>query len=134
MISSILILLAIISGSCGDESSYNIDTENYSLNIFGKGSIYFSSYNEFYSCKSYINTIFINDGITMIGPGVFSNLDNLISIHFAQTITSIGIGAFHNCRKLESIDLPDSILSVDSSAFELCISLRNISLSKSMSS
>lgn len=68
------------SGDCGDNATWEIFGDR--LTISGEGAIYDykTSTAPWYSKRSEIRTIFIEDGITQIGGYAFSNLTNLLGV------------------------------------------------------
>lgn len=69
--------------------------------------------------RSSIKTLVIEEGITVIGKGVFQKHKALTSISFPSTIKQLKARSFMDCDKLESVTLP-STTSVDANAFVNC--------------
>ena len=73
-----------------------------------------------------LNSVKIEDGITVIPSKLFFGCSSLTNIIIPTTVTNIGKWAFSNCTNLESISLPNGITSTEESAFEGCSKLVNI--------
>ncbi|MBQ5778742.1 MAG: leucine-rich repeat protein, partial [Paludibacteraceae bacterium] len=97
------IQLPLYQGQCG-ESLYWEYAENV-LTITGTGAMYdysktFVPWNSFVSD---IRTVKIEEGVTSVGSGAFSNHTQLNKLILSSSITTIGEGAFAGCRALYDI-------------------------------
>lgn len=94
----------IVTGSCGDNSTFSLDKETGELVISGSGSI--GNNSEWSSYRSAIRTIIIEEGITSIDDWVFAGIDDMMgfnnfeSVAFPSSLVNIGGYAFHRCRSL----------------------------------
>ncbi len=120
------------SGECGAQGD-NVTWVLYDdgeLIISGDGDmgnkIYWIQYSYNDPDKVQIKSIVINDGITGIGNGAFSNLQYVTDITIADTVTYIGSSSFSSCNHLENLVLPKNLISIGDNAFESCFSLTNI--------
>ena len=115
------------SGDCGANATWEIFGDR--LTISGEGAIYDykTSTAPWYSKRSEIRTIFIEDGITQIGGYAFSNLTNLLGVSMPSSLKKIGNGAFYNCTSLPAIEIPTGVMSIDTAAFSKCTQLANVS-------
>ena len=122
------------SGSCGENVTYTFDAETGTLAISGEGAMASFDYNTmpWYSYRSSIKTITIEDGVTSIGSYAFRNCSSLTSITIPNGVTSIGSDAFSYCSSLTSINIPDSVTRFGFSAFGHCSSLTNITIQNSV--
>ena len=87
----------VFSGYCGDNLTYNLDTDSGVLTISVTGEMYdysSSTYAPWYSNRSSVKTVEIKSGITSIGDYAFFNCDSLTSITIPNSVTSIGDYAF----------------------------------------
>ena len=119
----------VLSGSCGDNARYTLDTTTGVLSITGTGDMWnYSSYSSvpWYSQRSYIITAQIVDGITSIGNNAFFGCSSLTSITIPNSMTSIGQYAFDYCSKLTSVTIPNSVTSIGDNAFEHCFGLTSV--------
>lgn len=103
---------AIVNGTCGDNLTWSLDTQNRCLIVEGEGSMHSWSYpsvcpwNDY---KSYIDSVSLPDGLTSIGESAFENCSNLRSVRVPNTIVNIGnfafggthISAVHFCGSIE---------------------------------
>ena len=130
-------------GSCGENASYNLDTENCVLTISGTGAMSdyeMSDYDEYnnkapwYLYRDYVKKLVVKDGITSIGKYSLYNCEYLVDVQLPDSLKAIGSYAFNYCECLEGLTLPDSVNTVGENAFSNCKSLKEITLSKSLTS
>ncbi|MBP5615458.1 MAG: leucine-rich repeat domain-containing protein [Alphaproteobacteria bacterium] len=71
-----------------------------------------------YSVRSSIKSVEIQEGITNVGNASFYGASNLESVTLPSTVKGyMGSGAFKNCNKLQSISLPETVNYIGGSAF-----------------
>lgn len=133
---------AASSGSCGTNVTYTLDDDGI-LTISGSGDMKnYSSYSDsenytdapWYSAKSYIKSVVIEDGVTSIGNAAFYQCSNMESITIADSVTSIGKYAFYVCSGLLEISIPNSVSTIGDYALYGCGSLISITISGSVTS
>ena len=111
----IILLFAIVasgsafaeSGTCGKNLTW--DLTDGVLTISGTGAMRDFDYNgsPWYSYRTKIKTIKINNGVTSIGNYAFQECSSLTSITIPNSVTSIGNYAFRDCSSLESVYIED---------------------------
>ena len=79
-------------------------------------------------------TIIIEDGVTNISEGAFTNSYELSSVIIGATVKTIGRSAFTNCRSLTSVSVPDSVTTIGYFAFMSCKSMKDITLGENVNS
>ena len=79
-----------------------------------------------YSYRSYVKTVTIEDGVTSIGKCAFDDCTRLTSVTIGSSVTSIGSYAFYDCSSLTSITIPDGVTSIGDYAFYYCSSLTSV--------
>ena len=72
-----------------------------------------------------ITHVYIADGITHIGAGLFVNCTNIEEVRLPDGLYSIGVSAFENTG-ISKIYLPNSITGIGSSAFYGCDNLTDV--------
>ena len=126
---------AVRWGTCGDNLTWTLDNSG-TLTISGTGEM--TSYDYYnapwYSSRSSITSVVIEDGVTSIGSLVFYCCDALTSISIPDSVTSIGSLAFDYCDALTSISIPDSVTSIGYSAFHHCDALTSVSIGSGVTS
>lgn len=122
------------SGYCGENVTWQYDSQTNTLTISGTGAM-----GEFdmgaYPWNDYseeIQTVIICDGVTKITGYAFGLLTNLTNITISDSVTYIAYYAFYNCDSLFSIVLPDGVTSIDPFAFSYCTNLGYITIPKSV--
>ena len=73
-------------------------------------------------------SITLNDGITHIGAGAFTNNPALTSVSIPDSVTTIGGYAFIGCSGLTELIIPDSVTSIGERAFSSCTGLTSITV------
>lgn len=125
------------SGECGTNVTWDLDTETGVLTISGTGNMHNYTAADYSSGKhtgnspwfpyrTCINTVIIDNGVTIIGEFAFAWLENLTSVSIPNTIAKIKYGAFYGCNSLTSCTIPDSVTSISSGVFIGCTSLISI--------
>ncbi len=94
----------LISGNCGENLTWSLDSF-YILTISGTGKMtdYTASSAPWYSYRSVIKTIVIENGVASIGDSAFSECTSLTSITIPNSVTYIGVGAFDGIDTFEHV-------------------------------
>ena len=117
------------SGSCGHNVTYVFDSSTGTLTISGSGDMHSYSFTidaPWYTYRSYVKKVVIEDGVTSIGDWAFCDCYLLVSVTVPDSVTSIGDYAFRGCSSLVSVTVPDSVTSIGSGAFRNCNRLGEI--------
>ena len=129
----------IASGECGadgDNLTWKL-TEDGTLTISGEGKMKDysnSSIAPWYSKRTKILSVVIENGVVSIGDYAFYNCQKATSVTLPEKMTYIGKAAFGNCSKLADIEVPEGITCIESGTFFNCVSLENVVLPKSLTS
>ncbi len=118
-----------VEGTCGSNTTWTF--ENGTLTISGSGST--NSWSTvsavpWYSYKSSIKTVVVEDGVSYLGQYAFQGCSALTSVSLPDSLRVLSANAFCNCTSLETIVLPDSIATLGGSMFTGCTSLQNVTL------
>lgn len=120
---------------CGENLYYimldeNNDNTKETVSIFGTGDMYnYSDDNSpWYSNRTDITNIIIENGATSIGNYAFNGCSKLTSIDIPSSITKIGNSAFSFCSGLTNVAIPSGVTIIGNSAFLNCSSLTDITL------
>ena len=103
----------VISGSCGTNVKYSLDTETGLLSITGTGAMASYGYTgsePWQSNRSYIKRVEIADGVTKIGSGAFYGCSALIAITIPKSVSSIEDYVFSGCNSLMSVTILSNTL------------------------
>ena len=84
----------------------------------------------FSSCP--IVSVYIPEGVTVIGSGAFDHCTDLMEIYIPQTVTAIGDYAFFGCGMLYRVTLPEKLTSIGKYAFSWCERLKSIFIPRSV--
>ena len=116
------------SGSCGENVTWTL-TADGTLTISGTGAMTdytADSRSPWYSCRTYIKRVVMQQGVTSIGDLAFWDCSGLTSVTIPDGVTSIGGDAFSGCAALTSVTIPGSVTNVGQDAFDNCSSLTDI--------
>ena len=128
---SVAIHAAIIDGTCGDNLTWTLNTQDSTLIISGTGAM---TSHPWYEYRAYIQTASLPDGLTSIGESAFGFCSHLTSVTIPNSVTSIGQQAFQYCSSLTSITIPNSVTSIGNSAFSNCSHLSSVTIPNSVTS
>lgn len=82
-----------------------------------------------FAYKKAIHGIFeVPYGISKLGVGCFSGLQDLTKVRIPDTVQNIGNFAFYNCSGLIDVNIPSSVKTIGISAFNGCVNLNNIDM------
>lgn len=114
------------SGKCGEQMTWECDTEFGFLTIEGSGEMTDFDKPEdapWYPHRALITSVYLVDGITTIGSNAFVGCDDAV-FNFPETLTCIGSNAFDGCKHIESLTLSGKLSKIGSGAFRNCTGLR----------
>ena len=134
--STSIALATTYTGTTGD-CTYTLDTSDSTLVISGTGAMeeYSTWLDEpWWSYRSYVKTVTIEDGVTSIGHMAFESCTSLTSVTIGSGVTSIGKCAFYKCTSLSSIIIGSGVTSIGEQAFDYCSSLTSITIPNSVTS
>ena len=118
---------AYYTGTCGENLTWHLDSDEGILVVSGEGEMIGSNY-----ClppvNQYVKQVQLPEGLTALGNGALGNLQNLESVAIPDGVTSIGERAFFFCQKLESIPLPAGLTYIGKGAFQDCTHLKSITV------
>ena len=123
--------LDALSGSCGEDATWSLDSETGELVISGSGAMKdYTSYGEeaspFKAYRGFITSVTVQEGIASIGAYAFYELDKLEEVSLPGSITAIGNYAFRGCTKLGSLEIPQGVSSIGSEILGGCSSLKSV--------
>ena len=150
---SSIIEAAIVNGSCGNNLTWSLNTNDRILKIEGYGKMdnWSSSNIPWHEYRSYIDSISLPSGLESIGNNAFYecynlshitipnsvqkigycaflSCSNIISVSIPNSVTSIGFGAFSGCNSMKIIKIPEGITDIGDHMFESCTSLSSITI------
>ena len=128
----------IVSGFCNDAETLTWALyDDGKLLISGTGAMTdYSSTSSlpWYSYRSKLKSIVIDDGVTHIGKNAFYYCYYVTSVSIADSVTSIGDYAFEEITNLTSVTLPANLTSIGSYAFRDCSKLTSVTIPASVTS
>ncbi len=125
----------VVSGTCGENLTWTLNTETGVLTISGTGDMYDYTYNDpapWYELRAGVTEAVIEEGVTSIGAYAFRSLSSLVSVSIPSSCKSIGTFAFDYCSSLASADLPEGVESIGRFAFNLCYALSSVHIPASL--
>ena len=87
------------------------------MTISGTGEMGDVIYQPYASYSSSVTSVVINEGVSSVGYGAFSNFQNLKSVSLPQSLEYIDVNAFSYCYNLYDINIPQSVEYIGSNAF-----------------
>ncbi len=122
------------SGTCGDNLSWEYNTDTGHLTISGYGAMknYFNS--DLRWGGNVIKSVSFPENMTSVGSYAFKGSTQLTTVSLPSTVTSIGMRSFNGCTGLTSINMSDSVETIGEEAFSGCSSLASITIPSSVSS
>ena len=124
------------SGSCGENVTWTL-TADGTLTISGTGAMTdytYDSRSPWYSCRTHIKRVVMQQGVTSIGDHAFWDCSGLTSVTIPDGVTSIGGDAFSGCAALTSVEIPNGVTAIGGSTFSNCIRLAKVTIPKSVTS
>ena len=124
---------AIVEGTCGDNLTWSLNTEDSTLTIEGSGDMDWEYYSApWLEYKSYIVHVNLPERLTSIREFAFANCTNLTSVTIPDNVTIIGEMAFEHCESLKSMEIPSSVTSIERDAFGRCSGLTTLMIGNSV--
>ena len=136
-----------LSGTCGDNLTWQFQPEERKLIIEGEGNMYdyqFGGYgwwgNEdkgevpWSHLSSDIKTILLPEGMTSIGDGAFSWCIAIKTISIPNSVKTIGYAAFTSCDSLTFINFGTNITHIGPVAFAGCSAITILNIPNSVTS
>ena len=125
-----------LTGKCGENVTYSLDTSTGELVISGTGDMAdYSLDNDSPFCdNSNIKSVIIENGVTSIGESAFNSCTSLTSVTIPDSVTSIGERAFEVCSSLTSVTIPNGVTSIGVCAFYSCDNLTSVTIPNSVTS
>lgn len=117
----------VASGSCGEGVTWTLDDQKV-LTISGTGDMVFDPVIPWYNnYRESIQTVIIEDGVTSIADGAFSECSNLKSVSIGNSVKKISDGAF-TYTALTSVTIPASVTEIGLEVFRNCGELTAITV------
>ncbi len=127
------------SGSCGENLTWSLNTEDGVLTISGTGAMAdyeyvdggFSSapWNDY---RETISSLEFQLGVTSIGEYAFYQCRHLTTVTLPSSVISIGRNAFDGCANLISATIPNSVTTIGWYAFSDCTNLSSVTIPESV--
>lgn len=120
------------SGSCGDNLTWEFNTETGALTISGTGAMNNYSWDPnaapWYEYKDAITSVSFPEGITTIGAYAFVNCDNaaFTTVTIPEGVTALGVNAFYNCDGIQEITIPSTVTTIEVGAIYDCKAVNSI--------
>ena len=125
----------IISGTCGENLTWNYNKTKAILTISGMGEMedYFYTYSylppaPWFPYQEEIQAVVIGDSVTSIGDYAFYNCSALTQVTIPDGVTSIGYYAFGYCSALTQVTIPEGVTNIGERAFEYCSALAEMTV------
>ena len=116
---------AIVNGTCGENLTWTLNTQDSTLIIEGSGEMTTTPWAEY---MQYISHISLPEGLVNIEESAFSECSSIDGIDIPSSVTNIESKAFYKCTSLKRLQIPDNVVSIGSSAFNGCSSIEEITI------
>ena len=131
----------VANGYCGSSVQWNLD-QSGKLTIFGSGNMYnyyepgttggSSGYGSmdapWYTLRSNVKTLEIQEGVTRVGQYAFYNLTGITEVVIPESVLTVEEDAFRNCTSLVSVEILGPVDKIYQNAFNGCTSLSTLIL------
>ena len=109
-------------GKCGENLAWTMDSRGV-LTISGTGEITEATWT-----ADEVREVMIGEGVTGIGPEVFSGCRNLENVAISGTVVYIGYQAFADCISLTGVHIPAGVTGISGyyDQFAGCVNLAEI--------
>ena len=119
-------------GVCGNSVAWKLSNDGV-LTISGTGAMNdLSAGAPWYSLRSQIKSVKIEEGVTYLGAHAFKDLTGVTSVTMADSVTEIGPRAFSGCTGLTALTLSNRLTTIGSYAFSNCTGLTSVTIPANM--
>lgn len=110
--------------------------ETGTMAIMGRGDTqnYRRTTSPWYSNRSDIKQVKVENGVTSIGWYLFYDCNSITNVSIADSVNEIGGYAFTKCSSLSTLKLPNNMSIIHTYAFQDCSSLKNVTWPEHVSS
>ena len=93
---------AVLSGTCGSNLTWTLDSATGTLTVSGEGGLYgYDQWNTPWNdYRSLIFRIVVEEGVNSIGQFAFARCQNATEVRIPASVTFIGPSAFYDCDSL----------------------------------
>lgn len=126
----------IASGTCGANMSWRVSDSGV-LTISGTGKMddySTSSKAPWYSYRSQIFSVVIEEGVTGIGDYAFYMCARILTVSLPDSLTSLGDRCFNFCYDLTAVTIPPNVTAIADHAFFGCSDLASVTLPEGVTS
>lgn len=121
------------SGTCGapgDNVTWTLNTYTGVLTISGSGEMgsFDGTTIPWYTNRTNIKTVIVQEGVTSIGYCAFYDCVNLTNVTISDSVLRIERDAFNNCVSLTNVVIPNKVTFIGHGAFSNCTSLSSIKI------
>ena len=122
----------VVSGVCGDDLSWSLDTASGALTIEGSGAMYdyppaSANAAPWAEHAAEITSVVFSGEITRVGEGAFYGCAALASVSLPEYLEAVGESAFFGCAALGHMHFQRFVTRIESFAFYGCASLSSAS-------
>ena len=122
----------VLTGVCGSDLTWSLDTGTGVMTIEGSGNLYFDGNPPWYGDRELIEELILPDGLT--GIDGFSGCTGLTSVVLPDRVEIVADSAFEGCTALTAFTAGKGTCQIGDRAFAGCTKLESIALPYSGSS
>ncbi len=117
-----------VSGSCGSELTWTLNTATGLLTVEGSGDMYNYDFMEapWGEYREVITAVMFPDGLTSIGNQAFKDCVKLKNLVLPEGLQYVRNQAFSGCTGLTELALPEDLIEIDYQAFSGCTGLTEL--------
>lgn len=104
------------SGTCGQQLTWQLDTETGKLLISGTGEMYNYSPDTrppWYPYRNNLKTAVIENQVTSVGNYAFDDMQNMTNVSIGNSVARLGNHAFSSTRSLTELIMPNSVSKIE---------------------
>ena len=125
----------IVTGECGDNLTWTLNTKSGELIITGTGDMWeFDGETPWYPYRSLIESVAVEEGATSICNRAFAWCSNIETATLPDSLVTIGGYAFMGCENLETLTLGKGVKTIGEGGISLCRNLKNIRMYEGVTS
>ena len=123
-----------LTGPCGENAKWSLSEGVLTISGTGEmGTSYGFNNQPWYDYRDQITEVCVEEGITKVGNGAFTEFKALETATLPESLIEIGSNAFTGCENIKRIVVPGNVEKIGTAVFSDCSALEEIVLPDSVS-